>query len=97
MSTDNKNETTKPQLTRLQLDRVWFTEEQDFPGGNNSITPSLIFGVAKQKNRQYFLGWFVPSFQVVQIEWYQDDEHEPELFSVPMSSVKRVKHSARKP
>lgn len=83
----------KPQLTRIQLDRVEFNGTQDFPGGNG-IQPALNFGPPKAKGRQFFLGWFVPSYQVVTIEWYRQEGTEPEVFDVPMSGVAKTKRSA---
>jgi hypothetical protein len=98
MSNDKSNENApKPQLTRIPLDQAWFTgnEGLDFPGGN-AITHSLVFGQPKVKGRQYFLGYFVPSYQVVDIEYYRGEE-EPEMFSVPMSAVRKIKRSTKKP
>lgn len=99
MSNDTKQQSNdvKPQLTRIALDAVWFPadEPQDFAGGN-AIAPMLNFGTAKQKGRQYFLGYFVPSYQVVDIEWYRKEGDEPEYYSVPMSAVKKMKRSPKK-
>ena len=90
-----KQNDAKPQLTRIPLDAVWFPTEQfhDFPGGN-SIQPMLCFGAPKQKGRQYFLGYFVPSYQVVEIEWYRKEGDEAEFFMIPMSAVKKIKRNA---
>jgi hypothetical protein len=87
----------KPQLTRIPLDAVWFPAEEpmDLPGGN-AIQPMLNFGLPKVKGRQYFLGYFVPSYQVVDIEWYRKEGDEAEYFSIPMSAVKKIKRSSKK-
>lgn len=95
MSNENGSNGSRPQLTRIPLDRVWFTIEQDFPGGN-AIQPSIEFGQPKVKGRQFFLGYFVPSYQVVDIEWYRNEDTDAEHFSIPVSAVKRMKRGAAK-
>jgi hypothetical protein len=86
----------KPQLTRIPLDAVWFIEQIDLPGGN-AIQPMVSFGPAKVKGRQYFQGYFVPSYQVIDIEWYLKEGDEPQYLSVPMSRVVKMKRSTKKP
>ena len=97
MTDKNNDSAPKPQLTRIPLEQVWFRGDEgvDFPGGN-AIQHGLIFGPPKHKGHQYFLGYFVPSYQVVTVEYYSRGEEEPEVFDVPMSSVKKTKR-AKKP
>jgi len=57
---------------RIALERVWFKEVQDFPGGNG-VAPSVIVEPQKHAGRQFFKAFFVPSFQIVEVEWYQDE------------------------
>lgn len=82
--------TAKPQITRLPLLQIWLADSQDFPGGH-AIQSSLLFGKPKIKGRQYFMGWFVPSYQVVEIEWYANEDAKPDRLGVPMASVKKYK------
>jgi hypothetical protein len=95
MSNEAKNNEAPKPLTRIPLDQVWFEGTQDLPGGN-AIQETCVFGLPKVKGRQYFLGWFVPSYQVVQIEFYARGETaEPDTFDVPMSAVRKTKRSKK--
>ena len=97
MSTPDAPNQNQPKLTRIPLDQVTFLsgKEPDLPGGNANA-PAVNFGPAKVKGRQFFLGYFVPSYQVIDIEWYRTEDDDPEHFAIPMSSVKRFKRSPKK-
>lgn len=94
---DNAPNTPKPQLTRIPLDQVTFTagNEQDLPG-LGAVAPSVAFGLPKVAGRQYYLGFFVPSYQVVDIEYHRPKE-EPLMFMVPLTAIRAMKRNTKKP
>jgi hypothetical protein len=82
----------RPQLTRIPLSQFWLHEQTDFPGGY-AMQSSLLLGKPKVSGRPYFLGWFVPSYQVIEIEWHAKEGESPDRMGVPMAAVKKYKHA----
>lgn len=76
------------QPTRIPVSKVWFHGPMDLPGGN-SIAEVVVCGPAKIVGRQYFLAYFIPAHQVIELEWYRDSNSEPERDRISMSYVKR--------
>lgn len=73
---------------RIKLSLVDFRESQDFPGGN-SLAWQIDCGPQKAKGRQFFVGWFIPAWQVIELEWYADEKTKPRRFMLPMALIKR--------
>jgi hypothetical protein len=77
-----------PKAFRIPLTRIVLNEAEDLPGGN-SIAHDIDFAPPKP-GRQYFIGFFVPAWQVIECFYFKTDKTEPVRFLLPLARVKRI-------
>lgn len=74
--------------TKIPVTRVWLREQIDMPGGH-AIMERLDCLPQTAPGRQFFVGRFVPAYQVIEIEWYKTEKTEPYRTAIPLAFVKR--------
>lgn len=88
---DAQTQTQKQEMrgpARIKLSTVHFHDSEDFPGGN-TLQYSLDCTGPKVQGRQFFVGWFIPAWQIVEIEYHANDKAPPRVFRYPVARIKR--------
>lgn len=94
MSDQTKSEATKQEtkpsaqgLTKIPVTKVWLREQLDLPGGN--VMERLDCLPQKAPGRSFYIAFFVPSHQVIELQWWKTEKTEPHLTRLPLSFVKK--------
>lgn len=90
MSDEKQQQQPKQGPTRIPVTKIWLREGEtiDLPGGN-SLMGRIDVEPSKVPGRQFFRAHFVPAHQVVELEWFKNENTEPHLMRLPVANLKR--------
>jgi len=60
----------------------------DLPGGN-SLMQIIDCAPQDRPGRQFFVGHFVPIHQVIELEYWRNEQTEPQRMRLPLAEVRR--------